>query len=59
MAKKQKCAAPREDPNLTPEERNMIIVFEFAYFLENMPGKSGLPGATAILRMFLAQRNEK
>lgn len=55
----------KEQTELTPElmvseeESSMRLLFDFAYYLENMPGKTGLPGALAILRMFLAQRDNK
>lgn len=44
---------------VSEEENAMRVIYDFAYYLENMPGKTGLPGAIAILRMFLAQRDNK
>jgi hypothetical protein len=55
--KKEKVILPKELLS-DPEEQKMRILFDFAYYLENLSGKSGLDGATAILRLFLAQRDK-
>lgn len=56
---KKKERTPLPPEFLVSEKENALrILFDFAYWLENMPGKTGLPGAIAILRMFLAQREE-
>lgn len=57
MAKKQKEILPQEFLS-DPQEQKLRMLFDFAYYLENLPGKSGLDGATAILRLFLAQRDK-
>ena len=59
MAKKKEKAILPQEFLSDPEEQKMRILFDFSYFLENLPGKSGLDGATAILRLFLAQRNKE
>lgn len=56
--KKEKIVLPQEMLS-DPEEQKLRLLFDFAYYLENLPGKSGLDGATAILRLFLAQRNKE
>ena len=58
MAKrKEKNILPQEMLS-NPEEQKIRVLFDFAYYLENLPGRSGLDGATAILRLFLAQREK-
>jgi hypothetical protein len=42
--------------NITDEERNYQILFDFAYWLENGLGKAGCGGATELLRKFLQER---
>lgn len=59
MAKRKKQAPIPAELEVSEEENNMRILFDFAYWLENMPGKTGLPGAISILRMFLAERKER
>lgn len=59
MAKKKERAPLPPELEVSEEENAMRILFDFAYWLENMPGKTGMPGALAILRMFLAEREKK
>ena len=56
--KKERTPLPKE-LEVDEDENAMRILFDFAYWLENMPGKAGLSGAIALLRMFLAERNAK
>lgn len=35
------------------------MIYDFAYYLENLPGKAGCGGATELLRKFLQERKEK
>lgn len=56
--KKERVPLPPE-LEVSEEENAMRILFDFAYWLENMPGKTGMPGALAILRMFLAEREKR
>ena len=54
--KKERTPTPKEFL-VDPEECKLRILFDFAYWLENLPGKSGCDGALNLLRMFLAQRD--
>lgn len=56
MGKKKERVELPPELMASEKENAMRILFDFAYWLENMPGKTGLPGALVILRMFLAQR---
>ncbi len=56
--KKERVPLPLE-LEVSEEENAMRILFDFVYWLENMPGKTGMPGALAILRMFLAEREKR
>lgn len=59
MRKKKELLIKREELNLTTEEKEIRLLFDFAYWLQNMPGKSGLSGAIVLLRAFLEERKEK
>ena len=56
---KRKESGPRTRPQITQEEENYQIIFDFAYWLENGLGKAGCGGATELLRRFLQERKEK
>lgn len=58
MGKKQKQESLPQQLIVTKEEENIRILFDFCYWLENIPGKGGLPGATALLRLFLTERSK-
>ena len=56
---KRKEQSPKFRPEITQEEENYRILFDFAYWLENGLGKAGCGGATELLRKFLKERKEK
>lgn len=56
--KKERTALPPE-LEVSEEENAMRILFDFTYWLENLPGKTGCNGATSLLRMFLSQREDE
>lgn len=59
MGKKKARAEPVDyRKSLTDEEANMYILFDFAYYLENLP-RGNVTGATQLLRTFLAELNDK
>lgn len=43
---------------ITPEEENYRILFDFAYYLENLK-RGQVSGATELLRLFLNERKGK
>lgn len=53
---KRKESGPRIRQEISKEEENYQVLFDFAYFLENLPGKAGCGGATELLRKFLSER---
>jgi hypothetical protein len=55
---KRKEQVPKFRPEITQEEENYRILFDFAYWLENGLGKAGCGGATELLRKFLGERKE-
>lgn len=57
MGKKKEHAPTPKEFLVDPEECKLRILYDFAYYLENLPGKSGCDGALNLLRMFLAQRD--
>lgn len=59
MGKKQKQIPLPPELEVSEEENAMRVLYDFAYYLENMPGKAGMPGALAILRLFLAEREKR
>lgn len=59
MGKKKERVPLPPELEVSEEENAMRILFDFVYYLENMPGKTGMPGALAILRAFLAERKNK
>lgn len=56
---KRKEQSPKFREDITQEEENYRILFDFAYWLENGLGKAGCGGATELLRKFLKERKEK
>lgn len=54
--KKEQTPTPKEFL-VDTEECKLRILYDYAYWLENLPGKSGCDGALNLLRMFLAQRD--
>jgi len=47
---------PKLDEIMTAEEKNYILLFDFAYYLENL-GKGSGSGAINLLREFLKEKS--
>ena len=59
MGKKRRTEDDLPDElKISAEEEVYRLIFDFAYWLENQPGKKGVDGALILLRMFLAERKD-
>ena len=56
MGKKKERAPTPKECLVDEKEMALRVCFDFCYWLENLPGKGGVDGATILLRSFLAQR---
>lgn len=52
---KRKNKQPKVELNLTEEEKQYRLLFDFAYYIENLP-RGNVGGAIILLREFLTQR---
>lgn len=55
MGKSKKPAKPTVQEELTSEEKQFRIIFDFAYYLECLP-KAPVGGATILLRQYLKEK---
>lgn len=57
MKNEKKSTKSLEKPIINEEQ--LSLAYDFAYYIENLPGKAGCGGAIELLRKFLRERNNQ
>ena len=57
MKNEKKSTKSLEKPIINEEQ--LSLAYDFAYYIENLPGKAGCSGAIELLRKFLRERNNQ